>query len=282
MTELIDGKAIAKAVRDEVAAEVEALTARGRQPHLIAVEVGHDPASELYVKRQAKTCKKLGIAYEQLRLPDSTNEADLLKELDRLAERTDVTGIILQMPLPDHIDPRTARRILCSEKDVEGVHPQNLGWLLSGRTTLVPPTAAAAFACIESTGVTLRGAEAVVVGHSETVGKPVALLLMESLATVTVCHHGTKDVASHTRKADIVVVAVGKPGLITGDMIRPGAVVVDVGINEIEDGDGGTRVVGDVDRESVEGVAGWLTPVPGGVGPVTVAMLTRNTVRASG
>lgn len=280
MAERIDGKSIAASVRAEVAAEVETLTARGAQPHLIAVEVGHDPASELYVKRQARTCKKLGIDFERLQLPAAATESDLLRELDRLAARTDVTGIILQMPLPDHINPRAARRVLSPDKDVEGVHPENLGWLLSGRTTLVPPTAAAALACIESTGVTLRGARAVIVGHSETVGKPVALLLMERLATVTVCHHGTRDVVAHTRDADIVVVAVGKPDLIGGDMLKPGAIVVDVGINEITDEHGETRVVGDVHAESVEPVAGWLTPVPGGVGPVTVAMLARNTVRA--
>ena len=282
MAKLIDGRAIAKAVRAEVRAEVEALTAAGRRPSLVAVEVGHDPASELYVRRQAKTCGKLGIAYDRLQLPEDCSEAALLAELDRLAERDDVTGVILQMPLPAQINPRTARRALSPDMDIEGVHPQTLGWLLSGRTTLAPPTAAAALACIEATGVPLAGAEAVVVGHSETVGKPVALLLMERLATVTVCHHETRSVADHTKDADIVVVAVGKPGLVTGSMIKPGAVVIDVGINEVDDGSGGTRVVGDVEFDSVEPVASWITPVPGGVGPVTVAMLAKNTVRALG
>ena len=244
----------------------------------MSVQVGDDPASDLYARRQEKSCAELGIAYRRLRLPDDTCEDALLEELGALNAKDDVTGIILQMPLPSHIGPRRAQRSLDASKDVEGVHPENLGWLLSGRTTRVPPTAAATLACIESTGVPLEGAEVVVVGHSETVGKPVALLLMERLATVTVAHHATHDVARHTAKADIVVVAVGKPGLVTAAMIKPGAVVVDVGINEVAHEDGSTTVVGDVDP-SVADQAGWLSPVPGGVGPVTVAMLMRNAAK---
>lgn len=278
MADLIDGKAIAASVRQQVKLEVEARVARGAPPSLIAVQVGRDPASELYLRRQEKSCSKLGIAYQRLPLPEDVSEDALLQELRELNVREDVTGIMLQMPLPPHIDPRRARRVLDPDKDVEGVHPENLGWLLSGRTTLVPPTAAAALACIESTGVVLKGAEAVVVGHSETVGKPVALLLMERLATVSVCHHETVELTAHTERADIVVVAVGKPGLVTAPMIKPGAVVVDVGINEVKQPDGRTIVVGDVDPGVAER-AGWLTPVPGGVGPVTVAMLMRNAAR---
>lgn len=275
MAKLIDGKAIAATVRREVQ---DAVAARGAPPSLVAVQVGDDPASHLYVRRQEKSCAQLGIAYRRLRLPTDTSEGALLEELRALNATDDVTGIILQMPLPSHIDPRLARRVMDPVKDVEGVHPENLGWLLSGRATRVPPTAAAALACIESTGVPLEGAGAVVVGHSETVGRPVALLLMERLATVTVAHHATHDVAAHTANADIVVVAVGKPGLVTAAMIKPGAVVVDVGINEVAHEDGSTTVVGDVDP-SVADQAGWLTPVPGGVGPVTVAMLMRNAAK---
>ncbi|MEE2711435.1 MAG: bifunctional 5,10-methylenetetrahydrofolate dehydrogenase/5,10-methenyltetrahydrofolate cyclohydrolase [Planctomycetota bacterium] len=278
MAKLIDGKAIAAAVRREVQDAVATRAAQGAPPSLVAVQVADDAASDLYVRRQERSCAKLGIAFQRLRLPSDATEGRLLDELAALNGRGDVTGIILQMPLPAHINPRVARRGLAPDKDVEGVHPENLGWLLSGRTTRVPPTAAAALACIESTGVQLKGAEAVVIGHSETVGKPVALLLMERLATVTVAHHATDDVAAHTARADVVVVAVGKPGLVTASMIKPGAVVVDVGINEVEQEDGSTIVVGDVDA-SVADQAGWLSPVPGGVGPVTVAMLMRNATK---
>lgn len=278
MAKLIDGKAIAAAVRREVQDAVATRAAQGAPPSLVAVQVADDAASDLYVRRQERSCAKLGIAFQRLRLPSDATEGRLLDELAALNGRGDVTGIILQMPLPAHINPRVARRGLAPDKDVEGVHPENLGWLLSGRTTRVPPTAAAALACIESTGVQLEGAEAVVIGHSETVGKPVALLLMERLATVTVAHHATHDLAAHTTRADVVVVAVGKPGLVTASMIKPGAVVVDVGINEVEQEDGSTIVVGDVDA-SVADQAGWLSPVPGGVGPVTVAMLMRNATK---
>ena len=278
MAKLIDGKAIAAAVRREVQDAVATRAAQGAPPSLVAVQVADDAASDLYVRRQERSCAKLGIAFQRLRLPSDATEGRLLDELAALNGRGDVTGIILQMPLPAHINPRVARRGLAPDKDVEGVHPENLGWLLSGRTTRVPPTAAAALACIESTGVQLEGAEAVVIGHSETVGKPVALLLMERLATVTVAHHAPHDVAAHTTRADVVVVAVGKPGLVTASMIKPGAVVVDVGINEVEQEDGSTIVVGDVDA-SVADQAGWLSPVPGGVGPVTVAMLMRNATK---
>jgi len=275
---LIDGKKIAAEIRGEAEREVQALTRLGVVPSLVAVEVGDDPASELYLKRQETSCARLGIRYQRLRLEDSVTEAELIRQIGHLNHRPDVTGIIIQMPLPQHVNPRAARRAISPEKDVEGVQPQNLGYLLSGRTSLVPCTAAAALACIESTDLVLHGTEAVVVGHSETVGKPIALLLMERLATVTVCHHGTTDLASHTSRADLLVVAVGKPGLISSDTIKNGAVVIDIGINEIER-DGHTEVVGDVDPGAADR-ASWMTPVPGGVGPVTVAMLLRNTARA--
>lgn len=279
MANLIDGKTIAAQVEAEVRREISALAELGIRPSLVAVDVGQDPASERYLRRQEKICSGLGVAYQRLRLDPALSERQIQRELANLNKREDVTGIILQSPLPDHINLRAARRAISPEKDVEGVHPQNLGYLLSGRPTLVPCTAAAALACVQATGLALKGLEAVVVGHSETVGKPVALLLMEQLATVTVCHIGTRDLASHLRSADLIVVAVGRPGLIDGSMVKEGVAVIDVGINEVER-DGVQSVVGDVDRASVEPRAGWLTPVPGGVGPVTVAMLLRNTVTA--
>ncbi len=281
MAQIIDGKAIARDIKAETRRMVEVQTAAGSPPSLVALGVGDDPASELYARRQAKICEKLGIAYERVQLPAETPEEAVLEQIRALNRQEDVSGIIIQVPLPDHIDPRAARRALHPDKDVEGVHPENLGWLLSGRTTLVPPTAAAALACITSTGVPIEGAEAVVVGHSETVGKPTALLLMERLATVTVCHHGTRDVQAHTSRADILVVAVGKPALIAPQMVKPGAVVIDIGINEITHEDGSTSVTGDVHPGAADH-AGWITPVPGGVGPVTVAMLLRNAAQAHG
>lgn len=219
-----------------------------------------------------------------MRLPADTPEPALLRAIDALNEDAQVTGILVQRPLPPAIDPRHVQGLVSRRKDVEGMNPSNMGAILYREPRLLPCTAAAAELLIlearqQATGSTdLRGAEVVVVGHSEIVGKPIALLLLHRLATVTVCHVGTRDLPHHARAAEILVVAVGKPGLIRGDMIRPGATVIDIGINRLPDG----RVVGDVDFESARETAGWLTPVPGGVGPVTIAMLLRNTLRAAG
>lgn len=275
----IDGQQIARRIEDEVDRELKTLSQVGVVPSLVAVQAGDDKASVIYLRRQQKAATRLGIGYRIKKLGADVTEPELLREIGQLNRSPDVTGILVQMPLPPQINPRTIRRALHPDKDVEGVHPQNLGRLLSGGRHLVPCTAAAAFECLRSVPLSLEGREAVVVGHSETVGKPVALLLMEQLATVTVCHHGTQDVRAHTRRAEVLVVAVGKPGLVHGDDVLPGAVVVDIGINEVER-EGRVEVVGDVDAASVGDRAGWLTPVPGGVGPVTVAMLFRNTVRA--
>lgn len=280
MAILIDGHQIAQRVHQEAKQEVDTLRAVGVQPSLAAVLVGEDPASELYLRRQERQSRQAGILYQRVTLPPDTSERQLLRELGRLNAREDITGIILQMPLPPGIHPRTARRGIAPEKDVEGVHPQNLGMLLSGAKSLIPCTAEAVIECILRTGEPIEGREAVVVGMSEIVGRPVALLLMERLATVTVCHRSTSGLSGHTRRADILVVAVGKAGLLGGGDVKPGSVVIDVGINEVER-DGKMEVVGDVDRDSVEPVAAWLTPVPGGVGPVTVANLMRNTARAA-
>jgi methylenetetrahydrofolate dehydrogenase (NADP+)/methenyltetrahydrofolate cyclohydrolase len=276
----IDGQLIAQRVQKETEQEVQALRAVGVLPSLAAVLLGSDPASERYLNRQEQQCSKAGIRYQRVNLPADTTERQVLRELAKLNHREDITGIILQMPLPPGINARTVRRGIAPEKDVEGVHPQNLGTLLSGCTTLIPCTAEAVLECILHTGVVIEGKNAVVVGHSEIVGRPVALLLMEHMATVTTCHRATIDLPSHTSRADILVVAVGKAGLIHGHAVKTGAVVIDVGINESKR-DGKRILVGDVDAESVNEVAGYLTPVPGGVGPVTVANLMRNTVRAA-
>lgn len=280
MSEFIDGRAIALGIEQEAVEELARLRADGIEPHLVSLQVGHDPASEVYLRRQKRAFDRISLPYERETLPDDVDEATLEARIRELDADPRVTGIMLQMPLPDHLDGRRMRRRIEPEKDVEGVHPENLGYLLSGRTTLVPCTSAAAVRCIDETGAELRGKEVVVVGHSETVGKPIGLLLLERGATVTVCHKDTRDLAAHTRRAEVLVVAVGKAGLITPDMVRPEAVVIDIGINEVVRPDGSKGVVGDVAPEVSE-VASYLTPVPGGVGPITVALLLMNTLRAA-
>ncbi len=245
---------------------------------LVSLEVGQNPAAHLYVRNQQRAADEVGIDMEVLNLPLSTTETDLMQAIDALNQREDVSGILVQRPLPHGIDPRVVQMAIDPHKDVEGMHPANMGAILYREPLLPPCTAAAAQHLIVETGMDLRGAETVVVGHSEIVGKPIAVLLLHHLSTVTVCHIGTKQLVEHTRRADIVVVAVGKPGLVHGDMLKEGACGVDVGINQGPDG----RIVGDVDFDSANRVAGFLTPVPGGVGPVTVAMLMRNTLRAAG
>ncbi len=279
MPQLIDGKALATKIEAETAREALALESMGASAVLATVQVGAHPAVDLYVRHQARAAERTGIAFRRTLLAADTSERQLMRELDALARNHEVSGVMLQTPLPDHINTRAVRRALDPAKDVEGVHPTNLGWLLSDRPGMVPCTAAAALECILATGIELRGKRAVVIGHSETVGKPIAILLMERLATVTVCHHGTLDLPAEVRAAEVLVVAVGKAGLVQGADLRPGCIVVDVGINEIEV-DGKRRIVGDVSGVAASAAA-WATPVPGGVGPVTVALLMRNCVRAT-
>lgn len=278
---IIDGKAIAERIRGEVAAEVAALRAEGRTIRLCAVAVGENPASEVYLRNQRRGCEKAGFEFDLQRLPADTPEDEVVAFVEERGADPRVTGMILQLPLPPGLDPRRVQAAIPARKDVEGVHPANLGMVTYAGRALYPCTALSALLCLESAGVTFRGAEAVVVGHSNIVGKPTALLLLDRLATVTVCHIGTRDLAAHTRRADILVVAVGKAGLITGDMVKAGAAVVDIGINRVETDDGKGRITGDCDFDSVAAVAGAITPVPGGAGPVTVAMLLRNTVTAA-
>jgi methylenetetrahydrofolate dehydrogenase (NADP+)/methenyltetrahydrofolate cyclohydrolase len=235
----------------------------------------------LYANRQAEGCRALGIEYNLLALPDDISNRDLRHEVRKLSKDPAVTGIMLHMPLPHHIDVARVQFEIDVVKDVEGVNPANIGYVVYKHTLIAPCTALAAVELVKSTGVALRGAEAVVVGASVIVGKPVSLLLAEQESTVTLCHIATRDLAMHTRRADVLVVAVGKPGLITADLVKEGAVVVDVGINRITLPDGTKKTTGDVDFEGVKEKAGWITPVPGGVGPVTVAMLMRNTIRSA-
>ena len=285
---LIDGAAIGRLVRRDVAAEVERLRALGITPGLSVVLVGDDPASAVYVRSKGKACEEAGMRGETIRLPAETTENALLAQVDRLNADPNVHGILVQMPLPRHIAADKVIRRIRPEKDVDGFHPVNVGKLSIGeRDGFVPCTPAGAIELLVRSGVETRGKDAVIVGRSNIVGKPMAALLMQDApggnATVTVCHSRTSNLAGHIRRADIVIAAIGKPEMITGDMIKPGAVVIDVGINRVNDAAApkGYRIVGDVHFASAREVASLITPVPGGVGPMTIAMLMKNTVRAA-
>jgi methylenetetrahydrofolate dehydrogenase (NADP+)/methenyltetrahydrofolate cyclohydrolase len=279
--QIIDGSALAVQIKQEVAIGVEALKAKGKPVHLTALLVGSTPAGELYAQRQGEACRAVGINYQLMTYPADIAQRDLKREIRRLNVDPSVTGIMMHLPLPEHLDHPRLQYEIDVVKDVEGVNPANIGYVVYGRTLIAPCTALAVIELIKSTGVTLAGTEAVVVGASEIAGKPIALLLAEQMATVTLCHIKTRDVSFHTRKADIVVVAVGKPHLIGADHIKPGAIVIDVGINRVTTADGTKKTVGDVEFDAVKDIAGFITPVPGGVGPMTVAMLLRNTRRSA-
>jgi len=286
--EVIDGKAIAEAIRAEVARDTALLTARGVLPGLTVVLVGDDAASATYVGAKEKASRAAGMAGETIRLPASTSQAELLALVERLNTDGAVHGILVQMPLPKQIDPDVVIRTILPEKDVDGFHPVNVGKLLIGHTDgFVSCTPAGIVELLVRSGVVTRGAEAVIVGRSNIVGKPMAALLVQGRAgadaTVTVCHSRTLDLRAHTSRADILIAAIGRPEMITGDMIKPGAVVIDVGMNHVPDATRakGTRLCGDVHFESACEVASKITPVPGGVGPMTIAMLLKNTVRAA-
>ena len=285
---LIDGAAIGRLVRDDVGREAARLKALGIVPGLSVVLVGDDPASAVYVRAKGKACEEAGMHGETIRLPADTTEAQLLEQVDALNADPRVHGILVQMPLPKHMSADKVIRRIRPEKDVDGFHPVNVGKLSIGeRDGFVPCTPAGAIELLVRSGVDTRGKEAVIVGRSNIVGKPMAALLMQDApggnATVTVCHSRTADLASHTRRADILVAAIGRPEMITGDMIKAGAVVIDVGINRVNDASApkGYRLVGDVEFASARRIASYITPVPGGVGPMTIAMLMKNTVRAA-
>jgi methylenetetrahydrofolate dehydrogenase (NADP+)/methenyltetrahydrofolate cyclohydrolase len=286
---LIDGVAVARAVRDDVARDAAALTARtGVVPGLTVVLVGEDPASTVYVRSKERACNEAGMHGETIRMPDTTSQAELLEVVDRLNADERVHGILVQMPLPKQIDANVVLRRIRPDKDVDGFHPVNVGKLLIGeRDGFAPCTPAGVQELLRRSGVDTRGAECVVIGRSTIVGKPMASLMVQAGdgadCTVTICHSRTRDLAAHTRRADIIVAAIGRPNFVTAEMVKPGAVVIDVGINRVADASTktGYRLVGDVDFEAVRRVASLITPVPGGVGPMTIAMLLRNTVRAA-
>ncbi|MGK9230572.1 bifunctional 5,10-methylenetetrahydrofolate dehydrogenase/5,10-methenyltetrahydrofolate cyclohydrolase [Inquilinus limosus] len=277
----LTGRAVADAILAEVAAEVQALGEAHWPPKLVSITVGDESAVDVYVRNQRRTAERVGIAFETRRLPESLTQEELRATIAALNVDPQVSGIILQRPVPKQISIKAMQTTIHPLKDVEGMNPASIGNIVYNELELAPCTALAAVEMLKRTGLKLEGLEAVVIGHSEIVGKPIAFLLMAEGATVTVCHHMTRSVSMHSRRADAVFVAVGKPKLVTGDMIKPGAAVIDIGINEVLDDDGKSRVVGDVDYDSVAPVAGWITPVPGGVGPVTVAVLMRNTVVAT-
>lgn len=286
--ELIDGAAVARTIRAEVAAQVAALRDRGVVPGLAVVLVGDDPASAVYVRMKGRACEEAGMRSTTLRLPASTPEAELLARVDALNADPTVHGVLVQMPLPPHVAPRVIMQRISPDKDVDGFHPVNVGKLHSGEMDgFVPATPLGILELLLRCGIETVGRECVVVGRSNIVGRPMAALLLRSApggnATVTICHSHTRSLAAHTRRAEILIVAAGRPGMITGEMIRPGAVVVDVGVNRVPDAGApsGYRLVGDVDFESARAVASRITPVPGGVGPMTIALLLRNTLDAA-
>jgi len=293
MARLIYGKPVADRILEQTKDEVDAFRRRGLPVRLVSIEVGENPAAALYIRHQRKCCERVGIDLHCEWITGEVAEDELVEIIHEHNEDPAVTGILVQRPLPEHINELRIQAKVHPDKDVEGMNPANLGMMLYGRPNLVPCTALAAIEILTSTGIDIAGRDAVVVGHSEIVGKPLAFLLLDRFATTTVCHIATKDLRSKTRGADILIVAVGKPYLISANMIKPGATVIDIGINRVpvrdergeavydESGRPRMKTVGDVDFEAAKEVAGCLTPVPGGVGPVTVSMLMRNTVAAA-
>jgi len=274
---LIDGRSLAAAVRASVRPQVERLAARGVRPRLAVVLAGNDPASRVYVRNKVRACEDAGVHSEVHEFPEPVSEDALLQRISKLNADPRIHGVLVQLPLPGKLDANRVLAAIAPAKDADGFHTESLGALVQGRPGFVPGTPAGVMALLEHAGVPVAGRHAVIVGRSTIVGKPAALLLLQKDATVTICHSKTPDLAAVTRQADILVAAVGRAKLITAGMVKPGACVIDVGINR----DAGGKLVGDVDFDAVKEVAGWLTPVPGGVGPMTVAMLMVNTVKAA-
>jgi methylenetetrahydrofolate dehydrogenase (NADP+)/methenyltetrahydrofolate cyclohydrolase len=276
LTKLLEGKLIAEKIKEEIRQAVQSL---GFKPVLASIQVGENAGAEAYAKSQKKTAEGLGIEYQFHKLGADTTEDELIEFIQKLNVDKSVNGMIIQMPLPQQIDYKKISQFILPEKDAEGMHPANIGKIVFGKARILPCTPAAVMELLNSTGIDLYGKEAVVVGHSEIVGKPLCLLLLEKFATVTVCHIGTSKAGKleeHVRKAEILIVAVGKAGLIKGEWVKDGAIVIDVGINRVAD-----KIVGDVEFEGAEKHASYITPVPGGVGPLTVTMLMRNLVEAA-
>jgi methylenetetrahydrofolate dehydrogenase (NADP+)/methenyltetrahydrofolate cyclohydrolase len=285
--QILDGKLAARQVRDELAERVRELTERGRTPRLVVVLVGEDPASRVYVRNKGKAARKIGIDAETREIPADVSQEELEATIDALGQDPTVHGILVQLPLPDGLDAERVVRRIPPAKDVDGLHPVNVGELARGAPRFAPCTPAGVLELLERNAVDVRGKHVVIVGRSNLVGRPLASLLLlkgpRGDATVTVCHSRSENMAEIVRSGDVVVAAVGRPDTVTADMVKPGAVVVDVGINRIDDPttEKGSRLVGDVDFEAVQEIASWITPVPGGVGPMTVAMLLANTVQAA-
>lgn len=284
---LLKGKSLARKIEEEVASEVTELKQKGITPHLTVVLVGEDPASRVYVGSKGKACERAGISSETLTLPETTTQAELLKVVRSLNQNSDVHGILVQLPLPGDLDADEVLEVLNPAKDVDGFTPANIGKLLLGFPYTVACTPAGIIAIMDHYDVPVEGSDVVILGRSNIVGKPLAALLMQKArgrnCTVTVCHSRTKDIAAYTRRADIIVAAIGSPGFLKADMVREGCVVIDVGINRVNDHTAkrGYRLVGDADFEALESIASFITPVPGGVGPLTVGMLLRNTVKTA-
>ena len=277
MAKLLRGKEVSDGIKDEMIEETKRLKERGINPGLAVILVGEDPASKVYVSNKKKACEYIGINSFEYKLPAETTETELLELIDKLNKDNSVSGILCQLPVPKHINEEAIINAIDPKKDVDAFHPVNVGKIMTGNYDFVPCTPAGVMELIKESGIDVAGKECVVVGRSNIVGKPMSMLLLHKNGTVTVCHSKTQNLREKTKSADILVAAVGIPNFITGDMIKPGAVVIDVGINRIAP----KTLVGDVDFESAEPVAGAITPVPGGVGPMTIAMLMKNTLKAA-
>lgn len=274
--QVLSGKTMSESLRKEIAERVSALKERGLTPGLAVILVGNDPASEIYVRNKGNGCMEVGMYSRTINMLAETTQEELESAIEELNADSAIHGILVQLPLPKHLDEQAALAKILPEKDVDGFHLINAGHMLTGTEGVVACTPRGALHMIKSTGVNLSGKEAVVIGRSNIVGKPMAMLLLKENCTVTMCHSRTQNLAEHTRRADILVAAVGKAGFVTADMVKPGAIVIDVGINRVDG-----KVKGDVDYDAVKEVAGWITPVPGGVGKMTITMLLMNTVEAA-
>lgn len=277
MAEIIDGKAIAAAVRQDAAAEVRALVEKGIQPGLAVVIVGDDPASRIYVNNKKKACQEIGVYSEEYALPATTTQEELLQLIEKLNKKKDINGILVQSPLPQGLDEKAVVENIDPQKDVDAFHAVNVGKIMIGDFQFLPCTPAGVIELLDRSGVSIEGKRCVVVGRSNIVGKPMAMLLLHRNGTVTICHSRTQNLAEVCREADILVAAVGRPKFITKDMVKPDAAVIDVGMDRDENG----KLCGDVDFDAVKEIAGYITPVPGGVGPMTIAMLMKNVVCAA-
>jgi methylenetetrahydrofolate dehydrogenase (NADP+)/methenyltetrahydrofolate cyclohydrolase len=277
---LLDGRAVRDGILAEVAERVRDAAATHTIGRLVSISIGEHKEAGVYVRGQASAAKKVGLRFDDQTWPDTLNQKECKARIVGMNDDPDILGVILQRPVPEHIHGRSLASAIHPLKDIEGMNPASIGDIIYNELALAPCTAAASVELIKATGLNLHGLEVVMVGHSEIVGKPAALMLMAQGATVTVCHHLTRSVAAHSRRADAVLVAVGKPRFLHADMVKPGAAVIDIGINLVTGPDGNTTIVGDVDTEGVKEIASWVTPVPGGVGPVTVAMFMRNAIAA--